>query len=218
MGVSSKYNTGVGGMLIQSDFTDYYDNLCQSTGYITYNRFYKNSEPRATALSRLRAMGIQTVTLKAVTDYNIFSGFEKLVVYTNQIEHNSRGKEILTLQDAMTLCPNCAAIPFYEESDGVTLKMLQIGSRRFRLILKNDDPSLLREGKLIDIQEIQSSISYSVGLPLYSIDYIQTREGLLAIDFNYVQRLDTIGIPQFIKPEEAYIEIRDALLNLANFV
>ena len=114
--------------------------------------------------------------------------------------------------------PNCAAVPFYEESDGITLKMLQIGSRRFRLMLKNTNLYLLREGSLIDIQEIKSSISYSVGLPLYSIDYIQTREGLLAIDFNYVQRLDTLGIQHYLTAEETYSEIRDALINLANFV
>ena len=216
--VSQATGAMVGGMKIQSDFTDYYDGLAQSTGYVTYNRFYKNSESRATSLARLRAMGVQTVSLKAISDYNIFSGFEKYVVYTNQYEHNFRGKEILTLQDALEMFPNCAAVPFYEESNGITLKMLQIGSRRFRLMLKNTNLSLLREGSLIDIQEIKSSISYSVGLPLYSIDYIQTREGLLAIDFNYVQRLDTLGIQHYLTAEETYSEIRDALINLANFV
>lgn len=192
---------------IESDFTDYYDYLSVNDGYsYRYVRNYKDSLPKGKDLAELRRLGIATVQVGSVRELN--SMYKQLVVYTDVTKHRGEGKVIMDSHEAILTYPTSLASP-YIENGGITNKFLQIGSRRFRVVLENVYP--LKTGRVLSLDEIQPDYNYSVRLPIFSIDYISTAYGLIAVDFNTVQELKTLGIDRIMQPYEVVSEISKAL-------
>lgn len=191
---------------IESDFKDYYDKLSSKTAKIVYERFLKHSQPKGTALAELRKMGIATIEVKPVS---MLAGNPYLVVYTNSKLHNGRGKSIMDYNEALMMHSNMPASVFYPETGMVTYKLLQIGKRRFRVVIQNK--SYLEEGPVISFDEIEPAPSKMEGLPVFSIDYISTPSGLLAVDFNKTPNLSRLGMQDKLTAEEIVHEIFMAL-------
>lgn len=200
------------GVKIVSDFIDFYDTLSSADGFsLVYNRNYGDANTRVQDMKYLQSMGIQTIQLKSARLFNSVDA-EQLVIYTNDKKHCSDGKRVVSISEANLMYGNNLASKFHTEASGITNKFLQIGSRRFRLTLKNDTPYSITEGTLIHIQELQSDLNYRIGLPIFSIDYISTNEGMLAVDFNAVQNLYQLGMDKYITSEEVMLEIKKAIL------
>lgn len=201
------------GVNIESNFKDYYDFLsCGNKAICTYNRV-REEESRGSLLKVLRESGIKTIDLKAVREHNYTD--EDLVVYTDPTLHGGKGKHLMKIEHAREMYGSQLASKFYKEANGITLKFLQIGSRRFRLTMQADTKELnksLDEGKVIDIQELNPELNYSIMYPIFSIDYISNGSEMIAIDFNKVQKLDKLGMDKILKPEEVMKEIKKALM------
>lgn len=191
---------------IESDFTDYYDHLnCLDGKHIgIYSRFKSEMPNKSKGLAILKALGIQTVETGAVR--TLISDSGKLVVYTNQSDHSGEGRALMRIEEAKLLYPNSLASVYFPEACGVTNKLLQVGSRRFRVLL-SDITGGIQKGKVVQIDEITSAYNFAVGLPIFSIDYISTNKGLLAITLNTVERLSDYGFENIMKPEEVINEI-----------
>lgn len=202
------------GIRIESDFSDYYDCKGNSDSIGVYRR-YTSSDSRAKILRWLRGKDIKTVDIKAVKEFD--NSNSKLVVYNNSSLHGFKGKSVMDIEEARELYPNLPASKFYEEANGETIKVLQIGSRRFRMTLKNEDLHLLKEGRVTDIIELTPQLNYGIMEPIFSIDYIFNGVDMLAVDFNKVQKLDTLGIQDIMTPEEVINEIRGALIAYNKF-
>lgn len=200
----------MGGLNIESDFTDYYDILNDKDSLVTYRRFRSECKQRGTALKYLRSIGIKTVEVKQVNNYFIGDGL--LVVYTNPAGHEGTGKKILSVSEALRSYGTCIASVYKEPKDLITLKYLQIGKRRFTLYYKKSEPISLDCGKLIDIREQPSEYNRILSLPIYSIDYISDGTEMKATDFNEVQSLKDINIDNYIRAEDVMSEVRDAIL------
>ena len=198
---------------IRSDFTDYYDVLSNPNSNLIYNRFKQNSMSRGEALRFLRKYGIKTLNFGSVRTFNPLET-PRLVVYTNQNSHDFLGKRVCTYDEAISQYGNCAASEFIE-SDGRTLKYLQIGSRRFRLLFHNSEAyrGILREGDLIAYEELPRQYNFTLRLPIYSIDYIGKNNDMIAVDFNEVQKLSSIGVQGIITEREVIEEIYASLIN-----
>lgn len=197
------------GIKIESNFKDYYDKLGTDLNPIAvYNR-HRSEEARGSLLGQLRNMGIKTIELKAARDCD--NTVKKLVVYTNPRLHESKGKRIVRLDEARLMFSNNLASKYYEEANGVTLKFLQVGARRFRVTLKSDGQSL-QEGNVTDIVELASELNFCIMHPIFSIDYITTGKEMIAIDFNKVQQLDKIGMESVLSPGEVITEIKRSIM------
>lgn len=196
------------GLVIKSDFKDFYDNICDDTG-IVYNRYLSNSMQRGVALNRLRELGIKTIDIKQVTSINRTQA-NKLVVYTNSKLHESKGKMIVPLDEAYEMYPAHLASIFYTSANGITLKYLQIGSLRFRLYFQSDIESL-EKGKLYKIEKLSNSNDRFINLPIYSIDYIFNGKDMIATDFNEVQNLEKIYMNNYVSSEDIVKEILKTL-------
>ena len=197
---------------IESDFEDYYDFLSNENEdeVIGVYRRYKCTEPRGKLLKCLRDKGIQTIELRAAREFGAEA--DKLVVYTNPTLHGSLGKMVMRRDEAKLMYSNNLAAKFYEEADGVTIKYLQIGSRRFRVTMRTWEPEDLSGGIVEDIEELDRGYNYLIQEPIFSIDYISDGTKMIAIDFNKPQRLEGLGIIGVMTPEEVIEEIKKALI------
>jgi len=179
---------------INSDFTDYYDSLSDAKSVVVYNRF-RDKEDRGKLLNLLKTKGVKTIELKSVKEYAGQKGM--LVVYTRPELHNSQGKMVIDINEAYSLYPNNLASKFSEEADGTTLKFLQIGQTRFKIIYKTTEPYSLKVGDIQSIERLNDNES-SINIPIFSIDYINVGGSMVAIDFNRVQNLSLLGIQEYI--------------------
>lgn len=194
-------------LCIKSDFVDYYDNLSSNTGII-YNRMISDVKQRGSALRYLRSLGVKTLDIKQVSNFSYLDG--DLVVYTDSKKHHGNGKKIMSYEEALTYYSNYPASIYLEDSKGITIKVLQIGQRRFNLTFKKEDKSLT-EGKLIGISEMTPAFNMLIGLPIFSIDYVASGCEMIATDFNEVENLSRIGINNYISSDDVCKEIINSL-------
>lgn len=202
-------------VVIKSDFNDYYDaefvrNFSPKEKSYIYERMLLNSRHRAEDLNFLQLHGIPTLNLSPVSNFLLLEPSTLVLVYTMPNEHSGKGKIVLENREAQDLYPNMPGriwIP-HSETDGITLKCLQIGKRRFKITLKGkDDKTDLKYQDIVNIEEIPSEYSKWCKNPIYSIDYIPTQNGLMATDFNQVENLEKLGMHSVMSQKEVYNEI-----------
>ena len=195
---------------LDSDFTDFYDKSINPEAQLVYHRLRK-IKARGKELAYLRNNGISTVEFGPFNRFS--SDTKKLVVYTNPSLHNFLGKHIYSYDEVRLSYSNCVVSKFLDKCDGYTIKYLQVGKRRFRLMFHNPNYNdTLMEGDLVSIDEMEPSYNYPIGLPIYSIDYISDGREMQAVDFNEVQNLGQLGMDKYISAEEVVAEIHAALL------
>lgn len=196
---------------LDADFSDYYDSLTDVKSSIVYKRKRELFNGRGSELLFLKNNGIKTVEFGHFI--RVLSRSNKFVVYTNPLLHDFRGKHIYDSEDVAGHYSNCVVAEFLEQSNGYTVKYLQVGERRFRLMFYNPNYlTQLCEGTLIALEELPRQFNYAVGLPIYSIDYISNGVEMVAVDFNEVQNLSKIGMDAVMKPDEVVTEVKRALL------
>lgn len=175
MNSDSSIKTGV---VINSDFKDYYDSefvaqIRNKKQSYVYNRLKSNSKHRAEDLKYLRTNNIPTIEIKPVVNFQLLEPSIKILVYTQPTEHNGMGKLILENREAQDLYPNLPGrlwVP-NSETGGFTLKCLQIGERRFKIILKDSEHSKksdrLSDNQIVSIEEIDRQYSVWNRTPIY---------------------------------------------------
>lgn len=192
------------GVRIESDFMDFYDKLSVTgDNVLVYRRFQKEQIPKNEQLRFLKRLGILTIETKAARDIVTASG--KLTIYTDTKDDSKN--LVLTVSDADMMYPNALASEYYPESNNVINRVIQIGSRRFRVMLYNNS--------VIQVDELFRGYNMAVGLPIYSIDYISTSNGMLATAFHNVERLDKYRLP--LSAEEVISEIAQAMIEYRIF-
>ena len=196
------------GLCIKSDYTDFYDVLSNNNSIITYNRYLSQCKQRGSALKYLRSLGIKTLDIRQVNQF--FRGDGPIVVYKDPMGHHGNGKAIMSVDEAMQYYSNCVASNYYNK-DGLTIKYLQIGKRRFSLCFKKNETETLDVGTLIDIKENTSEFNRLIGLPIFSIDYISNGCEMIATDFNEVENLHNINMDRYLDSNTVITEIIDAL-------
>lgn len=201
---------------LTSDFKDYYDvefekrepeikkALQEKQRVYSYDRCRSNFISRAKELKRL---GIPTIPIKAANQFAADPSAETLLVYTDATLHNGEGKLVVSNQDAQTTYPNLPARRFVpiSETGGFTLKCLQVGKRRFKILLWSDQNTL--KYKVYSIEEIEPLYNRSYRYPIFSIDYLPTKDGLMVIDFNSVENLGNLGLEKYMTSDDVYKEI-----------
>lgn len=198
------------GIQLVSDYTDYYDNelVCDTNSEtLEYIRKESDCMPRGVALNWLRKQGIYTIDIASASQLTS----DRLVVYTNPKLHHGLGKIICTNQNASNMYSNYLASEYIEDTGGMTLKHLYIGSRRFRVMLKYKEESL-SEFNVESIVELPSELNYLIRRPIFSIDYIPKSNEIIAVDFNEVQSLSAIGFENIMTPSEVRDEVLKALV------
>lgn len=196
---------------IVSPFTDYYDYL-SVVGGVVYNRI-RTTSSKVEELRIVKALGIKTLELKPANQVVVNGHNQKVVVYMDLSKHSGEGKMIAPLNTVKITYPNKLCSLFYEPTDGIirTYKFVQIGKRRFWVYIRNNG---LVENTVESITEIESGYNYYLRIPIYSIDYILTNNGLtqLAVDFNSVQSLGNLGMEKVLSAESVVQEIYDSIV------
>lgn len=199
---------------VESDFKDYYDNLTVSKAAVTYRRFTSDNLPRDKVFRRLLGLNVKTVPFGQVKE--LAGQYTKLVVYTDITKHNREGKVVLQGSEALLLYPNKLASAYLDRVEAVTYKVLCIGKRMLRLVL--EDESIdgktveLPKGKVKNIEIVKYDFESLIREPIFSIDYIPTADGLVAVDFNSVENLGKLGINKVIDGEYVVKEVYEHLI------
>lgn len=185
-------------MKLVTDFTDYYDEAFKEVEKdITFNRMLSSNMSRYECLQSLKALGYETIRLMAVgsvlTERDI-------VVYTNTKAHNGEGKQILSLDSAKMMYINRQCSICYKHEK--TLKLIQIGNKSFKMIIKNNG---LVEDTIEICEEIPFFNKILAGrFPMFSMDFVvDDNNRLLACDFDNTVKLGHIkGIEKFLPAEK----------------
>lgn len=194
---------------LNTDFEDFYDAELSSLSGIEYNRFKGSTVSRGEELNWLNRIGIKTVKFGAASSF--IPATKQVVVYTNPFLHDFKGKSIYNFDEYRG--SNYLIAEFLADSLGYTVKYLQVGERRFKLMLYNKDfRTKLSEGVLVSCEELPKQYNYSMGIPIYSIDYVSNGHEMLAVDFNRVQNLKKLGMENVMKASEVALEVRKALI------
>lgn len=198
------------GIQIVSDFKDYYDNLSNDVDpLLIYSRNYSDSMSRGESLKWVRDNGIKTIKLGLARQF--ISSYKKVVVYTEPKLHQFKGKLIVDTSTAVDLYSTNLVSPYYENTRGVTVKFLQIGSRRYRITFKNDNQTI-EEGTITSVEELTPELNYLIRLPIFSLDYIFDGTEMVCADYNTVQNIGSLGFKDILSPPEIMEEIKKSLL------
>ncbi len=189
-------------MAIISDFKDYYDEVYNSISSLDYIRNYGDCQDRSEDLRFLRSLGISTIDVKAIRDFD--DTIDQVVVYLNPRKHNGEGKTVLDINTAKMLYWNQLGSFYYKDNTSV-LKLLHIGKRRFQVLYRTRDSDLLSRGIIHSVYEIDESYNYMISEPIFSIDFIVVDGEMIAIDFNKVQSLSEAGFFETIRCKELKI-------------
>ncbi len=189
------------GVKIESDFTDYYDYLSSNkTNSRVYRRLSTDLIGKDKAIGLLKRSKLKTAYTGAVKDIAHIS--KQLIVYKDA---KRRVRSLMESDEAVLVYPNYYASVFYDESDGIVCKILQIGDRRFRVITKRDIISGMKS--VVSVEEIFGIHRKSISYPIFSIDFIPTKDGLLAVGINNVEMLWGLGMDNVISAEEIIRQI-----------
>ena len=198
------------GIQIVSDFVDYYDYLSNNIDpLLIYRRNYSDSLPRGESLKWVRDNGIKTIELGLARQF--IATHNKVVVYTDTKAHEFRGKLIVDTRIASDIYSTNLVSPYYSETRGVTVKFLQVGSKRYRITFKNEEETI-SEGIITKIEELTPDLNYLIRLPIFSLDYIFDGKEMICVDFNTVQNIGNLGLKDILTPQEVIDEIKKALL------
>lgn len=197
------------GLNIVSDFVDFYD-TDESSGGVLYRRMSSERLPKGRALSKLKSIGIPIIDVGPVTKFDESDGV--LVVYTDVNKHDGKGKRVCTYNEAVTQFRNFLASKYVERLNGVTVKMLQVGKRTYKLTYVNKNKYSFDMGELVSVTRGSDGYNNILKLPIYSVDYIWDLDGAAyAVDFNEVQNLEKLGFSNFMSGAEIRSEIIDAI-------
>ena len=201
-------------MKIISNFKDYYDDVAKSmSDKMVYKRDTQKYD-RAQELLMARRLGYQSIELKPVRQI-LNNGSQKVVVYTDVYGHGGSGKIIMDLNSAKIMYPSKLCSKFYENNTN-TFKLIQIGTRLFRVIAKNESGNPLKMSTEVKITEM-GIVDNHTNFPIYSIDFVNTENGLLACDFNHYENLGLLGIDKIMTAQEVVEEIKNKLERLGGF-
>lgn len=179
-------------MKLSTDFQDYYDELLlKFDDEHTYMRKLSDSDGKFAELKYLRDLGFETIELKPVSGVIETA---KVVVYTNPKKHMGQGKQVLSYNEAYDMYFNNVCSEYLEGNE-YTYKILQIGTKRFSLVIKNKG---LVETTIERFEYLPDGIIKGIDYPIYSIDYVMRKGSLIACDFNKIQMLNHIGLDKYI--------------------
>lgn len=188
-----------------SDFDDYYDlGFCEDG--IEYRRLLSERQGRGKLLTFLKSHGYPVIEFGQVS--NMVDKAEKLVVYLNN-GHGPSSKIVCNSSDAFMAYRNYLCTVYSEGTNGFSMKVVQVGSRRFRVMMQNES-GRLEHGKVKSIEELPKELNKSINIPIFSIDYIPFGASLVATDFNEVQNLKDIGLDSILTPDDVLREVEIA--------
>lgn len=190
---------------IESDFKDFYDELSNKEAIRVYMRKYSDSRTKIEALRLLRRFGIRTIDIEPVCKRTYKD--KELIIYSSNKGYSR--KRVVSYEEARLIYNNSLSSVYYGKSYENVLKCLHIGQRRFNIMLRYSIGDLDKY-EIKDIVEISKSFG-NIGLPIYSIDYININGGMVATELNEVQNLKDIGIDKILSKEDVIKEIEIAL-------
>lgn len=200
---------------IISDFEDYYDKYFEENIKEEYagedicfvrKRAYVN---KVLELKALKDIGIPVINIEPINKIFNVNNKDLIVVYTDISGHNGNGKLVLDFNEANMLYSNRLCSKLSKQYDGYTYKFLQVGQRKFWLVIEND--KYLRESRLVKINEFQKGYTRGINIPIFSIDYTLVNGIQTAVDFNTAQNLSKLNFKNYMSEEEVSLEIYNCL-------
>lgn len=207
----------MGTLTIKSNFTDYYDNTAKeynvpSVPNKCYDRNTRIYVHRAQSIKFLKSLGINTITLKPVSQLSRYD--DDVVVYIDDTLHEGQGKVVVSANVALRNFSNCVCTKYYPDVSK-TYKVLQVGEKRYNLSFDKttgETEEDFSHGLLSDIKILTPSYNKNINIPIFSIDYIETETDMIATDFNEVEKLNKLNFNTILKPEEIIKELMKTLV------
>lgn len=180
---------------VESDFTDFYDSLSEDKSSVVYRRMKSDSISKNEAIRKLKNVGTDTVLTGAVKEIAHLG--ENLIIYTN--DKNRKEKIVMESDYAVMMYPNYYSSILYKVEDKHIYSLVHIGMRRFQVMRNNKE--------VTSIKEIEPIINRALNYPIFSIDYIITKKGMVATGYNNILNLGEIGMQEVITAQEVIDEI-----------
>lgn len=195
-----------------TDFYDIYDIWFDREGDTVLERLTTSGLSRGPMLRFLNDKGIQTVRFGTCEELSAI-GCKKVVVYKDTNTHCGNGKILMDAMDATMSFPNFLASEYCPLHKGVSIRHLQLGELWFKLQYKSVDDWRSNCGSDVDIKVLDCGVGYheTIDAPIFAIDFVETADGLMAIDYNIAPGCRWTGIEQLVKPKVIAESIKSAI-------
>jgi len=221
------------GCLVHSDFTDYYDHELGSTSHshpLSFSRFKNRPYPIETQLGHLKSAGFNLLTTgplgelilqqkDAFSELMSISVFQELVDYV--IYDETGAPHLCPHPIAITLDPNRMAMSYLPRNpshNGSVLTYVQVGALPFWL--RRESRTDWRAGKgdsttqFLDLrQPIAAKHARALPHAVFSIDFLQIKDALFALNYNPAPDLRALGFEENLRAEDAAQAIVERLDN-----
>lgn len=208
-------------VILQSDFTDYYDNYFDAPGSVSplvFERMTSHGMNRSEILEFLTVNGFSVPKHGILKNVGTWAPHlrdsQQVVVYLDEKSHRGENKLLMTIADAFTKHPNCLAAEFVGVSNNVGhgLRLIQVGFRYFWIELLSDDWRASSGNVKAKIKSQGTGLKSKILSPLSAIDFVPVTAGgntlHYAVDFSSAPIVGEYGINEILEAEEAAREIK----------
>lgn len=209
-------------VVLESNFTDYYDEYFDSPSSVSplkFSRFTNQGMKRSEILEFLSRNGFSVPRYGKVKQVGKWAPHMRdsqlVVVYLDEESHRGENKLLMPIGEALTKHPDCLAAEFLgartDSSRG--LRLVQVGMKYFWLELESASDWRSSSGNVkTSIKKHGCGQQTRLYYPLFAIDFVPVtisgNEVRYAVDFSSAPLVGEHGIPGLLPPEVAAQEIK----------
>jgi hypothetical protein len=223
---------------LQSDFRDWYDIAFKPSGLpdtLMLKRMTRSGMSRPRMLEYLDEIGYRPPRYGSVTAMYAelmrnyegggvemgklrreIAGRTKVVLHHDLLAHSGESKYLTTLQNALDYYPSAFAveyIPSQSRSEySRTLRFLHLGELSFVIEYSSRDwrSNVNGSARLVASVLDEPHFHTQLPFPIHAVDFIETFDGLRAIDLNIAPGTDGLGLEKVVSREDVYESIKRA--------
>lgn len=197
-------------IVLRSDFHDYYDHwfdvlIRPDDPHKVFQRFTHQGLTRPEQFAYLASQGL-CVPLHG-SPRHLLSICPTIVVYDDVEAHRGLGKRLVSSSADIN---NASFASEYLPSAVTSHRLLAIGDKRYHLVYKSNDDTWRSNVGDVDIT-LEDSLLPDLreqNCPLYAIDFVLAKQGMIAIDFNTAPGIRGTGLEDILTSKEVATAIR----------
>ena len=203
------------GIKLKSDFTDFYDAWFDSgecsENDIIFRRCRSSEYSRGQVFKYLKSIGCKVVRHGSCEEMGLTS--KQLVVYTEPRKHNGGGKVLMDASEAMLSLPNYLCSEYHGDRVGYSIRYLQLGEFWFKIEFISKDDWRSNCGSNTEMRVIDSGYGMHkiIKEPIFAVDFVQTKNGLYATDFNIAPKADISYLGDMVRPMDIANSIKKVI-------
>jgi hypothetical protein len=150
-------------------------------------------------------------------NFYLYETMDELMLFITDINGSAK---LISLKSAHKLDPETYIrdhIPANPTNHGLVIKYVRIGNLCMWFYIRSNNPLVSESNanhiEIVNNAPIKLEKQPNINLPLYSIDFIMTELGPIAINLSATPDLGALGVNKILSPKQVAQAIQDQILN-----